>query len=149
MTTEANQSGTRGHKITTSHKLSSRARVFTRVAAPRLTPDGSIVPVTGPLLHYYTITPPRVTLETHILHSALVEELEDTPPLWPPINTFYSFILMMTELFSINPDIHHMAPLAAGTRAPCHNTAAVFHFLKYLLTNQVWTLHVILLSTSR
>ena len=65
MTTEANQSGTRGHKITTSHRLSSRARVFTRVAAPRLTPDGSIVPVTGPLLHYYTITPPRVTVETH------------------------------------------------------------------------------------
>ena len=52
VTTEANQSGTRGHKITTSHRLSSRARVFTRVAAPRLTPDGSIVPVTGPLLHY-------------------------------------------------------------------------------------------------
>ena len=65
MTTEANQSGTRGHKITTSHRLSSRARVFTRVAAPRLTPDGSIVPVTGPLLHYYTITPPRVTVGTH------------------------------------------------------------------------------------
>ena len=148
MTTEANQSGTRGHKITTSHKLSSRARVFTRVAAPRLTPDGSIVPAITTLLHYYTITPPRVALG-HILHSALVEELEDTPPLWPPINTFYSFILMMTELFSINPDIHHLAPPAAGTRAPCHNTAAVFHFLKYLLTNQVWTLHVILLSTSR
>ena len=56
---------------------------------------------------------------------------------------------MMTELFSINPDIHHLPPPAAGTRAPCHNPAAVFHFLKYLLTNQVWTLHVILLSTSR
>ena len=66
MTTEANQSGTRGHKITTSHKLSSRARVLlTRVPAPRPTPDGSIVPVTEPLLHYYTITPPRVTLGTH------------------------------------------------------------------------------------
>ena len=54
MTTEANQSGTRGHKITTSHRLSSRARVFTRVAAPRLTPDGSIVPAITTLLHYYT-----------------------------------------------------------------------------------------------
>ena len=88
-------------------------------------------------------------LQLYILHSPLVEELEDTPPLWPPINTFYSFILMMTELFSINPDIHHLPPPAAGTRAPWHNPAAVFHFLKYLLTNHVWTLHVILLSTSR